>query len=41
MNNFKDYLGNKLYTVDANKLLYAIPIAEINSNQAITQNPGY
>jgi len=41
MNGFTDYLGNKLYTVDANKLLYAIPIGELNSNPACTQNPGY
>jgi hypothetical protein len=41
MNNFKDYLGNKLYTVDANKLLYAIPIGELNSNPAVKQNAGY
>lgn len=41
MNNFTDYLGNKLYTMNANNLLYAIPIAELNSNPAIEQNPGY
>lgn len=41
MNSFTDYLGNKLYTVDATKLLYAIPIGELNSNPACTQNPGY
>lgn len=41
MNNFTDYLGNKLYTVDANKLLYAIPIGELNSNPSVKQNPGY
>ena len=41
MNNFTDYLGNKLYTIDANKLLYAIPIGELNSNPACTQNAGY
>jgi|GEM_PF-120966 len=41
MNNFTDYLGNKLYTIDANKLLYAIPIGELNSNPAAGQNPGY
>ncbi len=41
MNNFTDYLGNKLYTVDANKLLFAIPIGELNSNPAVKQNPGY
>ena len=41
MNNFTDYLGNKLYTVNPNMLLYAIPIGELNSNPACTQNPGY
>lgn len=41
MNNFTDYLGNKLYNVNKNMLLYAIPIGEINNNSAITQNPGY
>ncbi|MBS1662829.1 MAG: RagB/SusD family nutrient uptake outer membrane protein [Bacteroidetes bacterium] len=41
MNSFKDYLGNKLYNITKNNLLYAIPISEINSNGAITQNPGY
>jgi hypothetical protein len=41
MNNFTDYLGNKLYNIDANKLLYAIPISELNSNPAAKQNPGY
>ena len=41
MNAFTDYLGNKLYTVNANMLLYAIPIAELNSNPACMQNPGY
>jgi len=41
MNNFTDYLGNKLYNINANMLLYAIPIGELNSNPACTQNPGY
>ncbi|HEV2479664.1 MAG TPA: RagB/SusD family nutrient uptake outer membrane protein [Puia sp.] len=41
MNNFTDYLGNKLYNITANNLLYAIPIGELNSNPACTQNPGY
>ena len=41
MNNFTDYLGNKLYTMTANNLLYAIPIGELNSNPSIVQNPGY
>lgn len=41
MNNFKDYLGTKLYNITANNLLYAIPISELNSNPACTQNPGY
>ena len=41
MNGFKDYLGNKLYTVNKNMLLYAIPIQELNSNPAATQNDGY
>ncbi len=41
MNNFTDYLGNKLYNVNPNMLLYAIPIGELNSNPAVTQNPGY
>jgi hypothetical protein len=41
MNGFTDYLGNKLYTINANMLLFAIPISELNSNPACTQNPGY
>lgn len=41
MNNFTDYLGNKLYNITADNLLYAIPIDELNSNPACTQNPGY
>lgn len=41
MNSFTDYLGNKLYTINANMLLYAIPIGELNSNPACTQNDGY
>jgi len=41
MNNFTDYLGNKLYNMNANNLLYAIPIGELNSNPACAQNPGY
>ena len=41
MNNFTDYLGNKLYTVNANMLLYAIPIGELESDPACIQNPGY
>ncbi|WP_431213895.1 RagB/SusD family nutrient uptake outer membrane protein [Puia sp. P3] len=41
MNGFKDYLGNKLYNINANMLLYAIPISELNSNPACTQNAGY
>lgn len=41
MNNFTDYLGNKLYNINANMLLYAIPIGELNSNPACVQNPGY
>jgi hypothetical protein len=41
MNNFTDYLGNKLYNINPNMLLYAIPIGELNSNPACTQNPGY
>jgi hypothetical protein len=41
MNNFTDYLGNKLYNITTNNLLEPIPIGELNSNQACTQNPGY
>ena len=41
MNSFTDYLGNKLYNINTNMLLYAIPIGELNSNPAATQNPGY
>lgn len=41
MNNFTDYLGNKLYTITANNLLEPIPVAELNSNPLCTQNPGY
>jgi hypothetical protein len=41
MNNFKDFLGVKLYNMNVNQLLYAIPIGELNSNPAVTQNPGY
>lgn len=41
MNNFTDYLGKKLYNINANMLLYAIPIGELDSNPACTQNPGY
>ncbi len=41
MNNFTDYLGNKLYNVNTNMLLYAIPIGELQSNPEASQNPGY
>ena len=41
MNNFKDYLGNKLYNITVNNLLYAVPISELSSNPACSQNPGY
>jgi starch-binding outer membrane protein, SusD/RagB family len=41
MNNFTDYLGNKLYTINSNMLLYAIPIGELESNPKASQNPGY
>jgi hypothetical protein len=41
MNNFTDYLGNKLYTINTNMLLYAIPIGELESNPDVQQNPGY
>jgi hypothetical protein len=41
MNNFTDYLGNKLYNMSSTNLLYAIPIGELNSNPDAQQNPGY
>ena len=41
MNNFTDYLGNKLYNITTNNLLEPIPIGELNSNPDATQNPGY
>ncbi len=41
MNSFTDYLGNKLYNIDKHHLLYAIPIGELNSDPACTQNDGY
>jgi hypothetical protein len=41
MNNFTDYQGNKLYNITADNLLEPIPIGELNSNPACTQNPGY
>jgi hypothetical protein len=41
MNNFTDYLGNKLYNINTNMLLFAIPIGELESNPDVQQNPGY
>jgi starch-binding outer membrane protein, SusD/RagB family len=41
MNNFTDYLGNKLYNINSNMLLFAIPIGELESNPDVQQNPGY
>ena len=41
MNSLTDYLGDKLYKINANMLLYAVSNSELNSNPAVVQNPGY
>jgi hypothetical protein len=41
MNNFTDYLGNKLYNITSNNLLEAIPIDELEADPVCGQNPGY